>query len=127
METKQDTGGGDVYRHTIKRSNSIFKVLFCVIKERTGAAGLTWLQRLVCRLFKITPENKYWYVVKVSVGPPGIARVSDFVVGVDGNKWRVCNIDTQGNLELRNIEPIMITGIQGGMAIISSAVSERTC
>jgi hypothetical protein len=109
-----------------------FNVISYQIKEKIEANTLTWLQKLICKWFKIKPESKYWYIVKVKIDPPNAtlvgALINDCCIGLDGNKWRVYNIyyiDKQQNIELQNIEPLLdINGIYGQMVIFSRMYEE---
>jgi hypothetical protein len=110
-------------QHGVERSYG-FKVVSHIIKETIEASTLTWLQKLVCKWFKITPEKKYWYVIKVKTDTPKAVRINDGVIGLDGNKWRVCDIDKEQYVELRNFEPIVVNGIHGEMMVFCSMYAE---
>lgn len=94
--------------------------------------GDGWFRRFICWLFSLRvkePKQLYNYKLEVIVEATNILLVSNILMDIYGNKWRVMNIftgsDNQCTIILISVKPInAITVIGSHLAIIGYMVEE---
>jgi hypothetical protein len=68
------------------------RVLSAIEKSRTPINNLSFIQNLVCRLFKIEPKLKYRFRVTLTVDGNYYSlggSINDVLISHDGTKWLV--------------------------------------
>lgn len=107
--------------------NDIITIKSYKIKSKVEATYLTKLQRLICKLFRITPEVKYFFTINIITETNHPVRVGDNVLMQDGTHWRATK--TEGRwMELMNIVLLTSLNIRNGDVVIfySNSYSEST-
>lgn len=105
----------------IMRQNT-FNVTSGSVIEKKAATHLTWLQKLVCKLFRIIPERLYWYEAKVTA--THFICVGDGIEAPDGRQWRVIEAKN-GSLVIKTVLPANRTpALVGTWAISYYSLSE---
>lgn len=91
--------------------NAIRVISSSIIEEHVKNP-LSRLQKIICKLFKITPSNEYWYLIKIGIGLPHPIRMHDVIVDRFGNSWMV--VDVVGKfIYVKNLKPNLCYGIYG--------------
>lgn len=67
------------------------KILNCYCEEEAEHFYLSWFKRLICKIFKIKPEKKYWYKFSIRVSS-GYYRLGDVILLQDDERFIVTDI-----------------------------------
>lgn len=103
----------------------MIKVKSQVVVNKTKIYNnLTWLQRKVCKLFKIEPAAKYSLEVNVVTEQPCMARPNDVCMDAIGNMWVVERIVNENIIKVKSMRTIISEGIVGDIVVVSSMYSE---
>lgn len=92
--------------------------------ERTffGESKLTFIQKVVCKLFKITPLLKHLHKFKVTVDVDFL-RTTNIIMTNDSNMWYVSYVNNE--IELICLAPIQeVNRLHGEFILISSSITE---
>jgi len=74
-----------------------YEVILCSRVET-----LSYLQRIVARLFKIIPEEKYRYEIRCNISSNSKIDRNDIICTQDKAIWFVINIIGRGTIIIRN-------------------------
>jgi len=91
---------------------NIFKITYQNTEGIVKVLNLTFIQRIVCKIFKIIPEVKWIYTLKIKLDAP--IHISDFLISSDGILWGILNIDKDKYITITNISPILYHEIRLG-------------
>lgn len=97
------------------------------ILEKNESVNLTWIQKLVCKWFKITPKPNVFYKIEVDVKLDASTRlmVGDYVLSAMGDRFMVTGITQNGNLILDSLYNINFEGLGGGLVNLGRPYAEE--
>lgn len=107
--------------------NDIITIKSYKIKNKVEATYLTKLQRLICKLFRITPEVKYFFTINIITETNHPVMVGDNILLQDETHWRAVKVEGC-YIELMNISLLTSLNIRNGDVVIfySNSYSEGT-
>ena len=87
----------------MNKDNGLIKIINTDIIEANYSKAMTKTQKIICRLFDITPERKRYYTVMIKTSPE--LQIGDVFIDDKGNRWYV--IDKKANVCFaRNLVPM---------------------
>lgn len=87
------------------------------LKSKVKIDRLTKLQKLICKLFRITPEVLYDFVIEISTEGVHPIMAGDMVLTQDETKWMVLNVSKE-LITMRNIVLCQSFNIRKGDVMI---------
>lgn len=83
------------------------------IKSKTNIVKLSKIQKKICKWFRITPEERYSFILKVNIDANNPLYIGDNVLMADETMWHVTKVGI-GCAELNNLVLLKSINIRNG-------------
>lgn len=98
-----------------------FKIIFSTCTEQKKSQNLSKLQRLICKWFKIKPDEGYFFTFLAQTDISGLVNKNDLIIDKYGVVWTVEFINLY-HIKIKNTTPIDFREVNGEVAIFSSSL-----
>lgn len=93
--------------------------------EANEVVSLSKVQKIICNIFKISPEKKYKYIFNIKITETNRLMVGSCITSADGSKWIIININNHF-YEITNLTPMLFcNGIYGEIALLYTLYFEN--